>query len=82
MIIPAINQPFKVSFLRYPEKFNAVIISIDNRPEHSDRKYKIQITKKFSVDAIGHPYSFTDSIVEVETNWFNTELCGRKIQLC
>ncbi len=79
-MIPTINTKFSVSFNRNDNTFTGLIISIDNNPENSDRKYRIMQTNRISSER-GYPYSLPDSFIEVETNWFDTELTGRKITL-
>ncbi len=81
MNIPLIGHRFKVTHHKHKEHFIGVIISIDNNPENSDRQFKIAQSKRTHYDAIGHPYTYPDSIIEVERNWFDAELTGRKITL-
>jgi len=81
MNIPTVGQMFKVTFDKTTDSFIGKIFAVDLNPENSDRKYKIEQTKRERKDITGHPYSFPDSIIEVEENWFNTELTGRKISI-
>lgn len=77
-MIPNIGQKFKVSFIRDNKYyFLGEILSIDTYD--LDRQFKIKQTKRIAHDAMDRPYSLPDSIIEVEKNWFNLELTGRKI---
>lgn len=79
MNIPSVGQRFKVTHSKYKEHFIGVIISVDNNPENSDRQFKIAQSERTNYDAIGRPYTQPDSVIEVERNWFDAELTGRKI---
>lgn len=71
----------EVSFNNYKDTFKGLIVSIDNNPVNSDRKYKIKQFDRVKFDYSGRPYKVEDSFIEVEENWFNTELTGRKIKI-
>lgn len=75
-----VGDKFKVSFARFSDTFMGEVIEIDNRPENSDRQFKIRQTMRRKEEH-GYPYSLPDGVIEVEENWFDTELTGRKITM-
>lgn len=77
VLIPALNQPFKVSFEKFPETFDAKIIHV-RQGSDPFRKYTVEIWNKKNM------YDNIDPIPrlsEVDTDWFDEELTGRKINL-
>jgi len=78
VLIPKLNQPFKVSYPKFPEDtFDAKIIHV-RQGSDPFRKYTIEITNRTGM------YGQVDNIPklsEVDADWFDEELTGRKITL-
>lgn len=80
--IPAIGQPFSVSFTDGSVEFDAMIIYRDTDPRESDREYRLLIYNKVTTNTTyktKNPERST-TISCVEKNWFDTELTGRRIK--
>lgn len=80
-LVPKRNQLFKVTFRNSTDSFYGMIVSVDNKPVNSDRQYKVSQTRRMRYDAAGRPYKLPNQTIEVEKNWFNTELTGRIIKI-
>lgn len=78
IVIPPLNQKFKVTHPRFPE-FSLIATLIKIRPgDDPFRKYTIERTRREDI------YNNVDtkvSISEVDEDWFNEKLTGRKITL-
>ena len=73
-MIPSPGQRFTVTFKTCKRRFDAEML------EYGEG-YRIRTFNKIDYDAVGRPYNLPDDVIEVEKNWFDTELTGRIIKL-
>lgn len=73
-MIPPKGQRFKVSFTKMKYTFDAVIIG------QSKKLYEIKTFNRVLPDPnTGWPNTLPETTIEVEKQWFDTELTGRII---